>query len=247
MAAMLIVAVGCGGGGEEAAEAPTEEAVAYVTVDPAAAATVSGKISFEGTPPKAGRINMSAEPDCAALHDGVVMNEVVSVGEGGGLRNVFVWVKAGLDGKFAPSSETPHLDQKGCIYTPHVLGVRTGQTVRIANSDQTTHNVHPLPKINREWNKSQPPGVSEIERSFPRQELMIPIKCNIHPWMRAYISVVDHPFFAVTGDDGSFELKGLPPGTYTIEALHERLGAQEASVTVGDAESKNVDLTFTAG
>ena len=244
---LLLVALGCGGG-EEAAEAPEVEAeTSYVTVDPATAVTVTGKASLEGEPAKAllRPINMSAEPDCHKLHDSAPIPQAV-VAKDGMLSNVFVWVKAGLEGKFEVSKEVAQLDQKGCLYTPHVLALQTRQMLKVSNSDPTTHNVHPLPKVNREWNKSQPGGASDIEYKFARQEIMLPVKCNIHPWMRSYISVVDHPFFAVSGADGSFEIKGLPPGTYTIEAKHERLGTQETSVTVGDAESKEIAFSFNA-
>ena len=119
------------------------------------------------------------------------------------------------------------------MYKPHVIGVMTGQQIKIKNSDPTNHNIHPLPQVNQEWNESQPPGSADKMQSFPRQEVLIPVKCNIHPWMRAYIGVVSHPFFAVTGDDGTYTLKGLPPGTYTIEIVHEKYGKQEQQVTVG--------------
>jgi hypothetical protein len=246
MTALLLLA-GCGGG-EPAAEAPKEEAAttqAYVEVDPATAATVMGKVSFTGTAPSAPAINMSAEPECKGLHSGAVHPEVYAVSDGM-LGNVFVWVKSGLQGAFRPPDTAVQLDQKGCIYSPHVLAVQTNQNLEVTNSDPMTHNVHPLPTVNREWNKSQTPGAPPIDYKFPRQEIMLPVKCNIHPWMRSYISVVDHPFFAVSGADGSFTIKGLPPGTYTIEAIHESLGSKEASVTVGDAESKEVSFNFTS-
>jgi hypothetical protein len=249
-APLFVLALGCGGGGGEEAAAPKEEAPAATAesfkVDPATAATVTGKVSFEGEAPKMPPLNMSAEPDCQKLHSSPVFPDVVAVSDGK-LANVFVWVKSGLEGKsFAPSAESVVLEQKGCIYHPHVIGIQTNQQLEITNDDPFTHNVHPLPKTNREWNRSQSAGAAPVDYKFPRQELMIAVKCNIHPWMRSYISVVDHPFFAVTGADGSFTIKGLPPGTYTIEAIHESLGSKEASVTVGDAESKEVDFNFSS-
>jgi hypothetical protein len=249
--ALLVFAVACGGGGEDAA-APAEDAAAttasgdYFKVDPATAATVAGKITFEGDPPKAPPLNMSAEPDCAKLHGGPVFPDVVTVSDGM-LANVFVWVKGGLEGKsFEPSAQAVVLDQKGCLYTPHVIGIQSNQPLQVTNSDSFTHNVHPLPQANREFNRSQSAGAAPVDHKFPRQELMIPVKCNVHPWMRSYISVVDHPFFAVTGTDGSFTIPGLPPGTYTIEAIHESLGTKEASVTVGASESGEVSFNFTS-
>ena len=245
----LGLAVGCGGG-EQApvAEDAAIETVDYFEVDVATAANVSGKVVFEGAAPKNPRINMSAEPDCNGLHSGAVHAEVAVVGEGGVLGNVFVWVKSGLEGKkFKTPSNAVALDQKGCIYTPHVISLQTNQVLAVSNSDPNTHNVHPLPKVNREWNKSQTANAPAIERKFSRQEIMMPVKCNIHPWMRSYINVVDHPFFAITGSDGSFEIKGLPPGTYTIEAVHERFKSQEMSVTVGASESKRIDFAYKTG
>jgi hypothetical protein len=242
MAALLLL-VGCGGG-EPAAEAPGAAGTQdYVEVDPATAATVSGKVSFTGTVPTAPPINMSAEPDCKGLHTSAVTPEVFVVNDGM-LGNVFVWVKSGLQGAFRPPASSVALDQKGCIYIPHVLALQTNQMLQVTNSDPMTHNVHPLPTVNREWNRSQTPGAPAIEQTFPRQEIMLPVKCNIHPWMRSYISVVDHPFFAVTGTDGSFTIEGLPPGTYTIEAVHEELGPKEMSVTVGPSESAAADFAF---
>jgi hypothetical protein len=246
MAALLLTAA-CGGG-EEKAEAPAEKAAetpSFVTVDPATAATVTGKAIFEGTVPKAPVINMSAEPDCSKLHSGPVHPDNWTVGEGGALANVFVWVKTGLEGKaFQPATTPAVLDQKGCIYQPHVVALQKGQPLQVTNDDPLTHNVHPLPKVNPEWNKSQTPGAPPIDYQFPRQEIMLPVKCNIHPWMRSYISVVDHPFFAVTAADGTFTIKGLPPGTYTVEAVHEELGAKEMSVTLAAAGSATADFAF---
>jgi plastocyanin len=248
-AAFLLFTAGCGGGGEEAAtpEESATEAVEYVKVDPATAGSVSGKVVFDGEAPSNPRINMSAEPDCAELHSAAVRAETAVVGDGGALTNVLVWVKSGIEGKFEVPSTSVSLSQKGCIYTPHVVALQSGQVLSVTNEDPTTHNVHPLPRVNREWNKSQTANASAIERKFSRQEIMLPVKCNIHPWMRSYINVIDHPFFAVTAADGSFEIKGLPPGTYTIEAQHEKFDAQEMSVTVGASESKQADFTFSAG
>ncbi len=251
-ALMLVVlfafTLGCGGGEEAPVEEAASEAEDYFEVDAATAATVSGKVTFEGDAPKNPRINMSAEPDCQGLHSGPVHAEVYMVGDGGALANTFVWVKGGLEGKkFATPSSSVGLTQKGCIYKPHVIALQTRQVLAVSNDDPTTHNVHPLPKVNREWNKSQTANAPVIERKFSRQEIMLPVKCNIHPWMRSYINVVDHPFFAVTGADGSFEIKGLPPGTYTIEAVHERFKSQEMSVTVGASESKQVDFNYKSG
>jgi plastocyanin len=248
---LLVLAAACGGGGGEEAAAPAGEEAAtasgdYFKVDPATAGAIAGKVTFEGDPPKAPPLNMSAEPDCAKLHGGPVFPDVVTVSDGM-LANVFVWVKGGLEGKsFEPSAQSVVLDQKGCLYTPHVIGIQTNQQLQVTNSDSFTHNVHPLPQANREFNRSQSAGAAPVEHTFPRQELMIPVKCNVHPWMRSYISVVEHPFFAVSGADGSFTIQGLPPGTYTVEAIHESLGTKEASVTVTESGTAEVSFNFTS-
>ena len=244
--AAMILAFGCGGGSTPSTEKKSETPAAAVTkVDPATAATVTGKVSFAGSAPKAVRIDMSAEPDCKGLHTTPVASEEVMVNSNGTLANVFVWVKGGLEGKtFEASTSAAKLSQKGCIYTPHVIGVRAGQTLTIENDDPTTHNVHPLPKANREWNQSQPPKGQNLEKTFPRPEVMIPVKCNVHPWMKSYIGVVDNPFFAVTGDQGTFEIKGLPPGEYVIEAWHEKYGTQDQKVTLAPSASQAVDFSF---
>ena len=232
---------------ETPAEAPQTAAPAgeLTTVDPATAATVTGKIILEGEAPKPVRLNMGADDDCKSMHDGPVFSEQVVVNEDGTLQNVFVYIKSGLEGKaFAPSSEIVSIDQEGCVYKPHVVGVQIGQTLRVTNSDATLHNVHPLPRTNPEFNKSQAAGAGPIDSNFDKRELMIPVKCNIHPWMRAYINVVEHPFFAVTGEDGTFTIKGLPPGEYTIEAVHEKYQMQEATVIVGEGETATVDIKY---
>jgi plastocyanin len=169
----------------------------------------------------------------------------VVVNSNGTLANVFVYVKAGLEGKTFEAPTGPvTLDQKGCIYRPHVIGIRAGQTLSVANSDPTTHNVHPMPKANREWNTSQPPKAANLERTFPRPETMIPVKCNVHPWMKSWLGVMDHPYFAVTGNQGTFELKGLPPGDYTVEAWHEKYGTSEQKVTLAASANQTVEFTF---
>jgi hypothetical protein len=242
--ALALLASACGGGADEV-EAPAAEATPTLTVDPSEAATITGKVTFSGTAPKAVRIRMDQEPNCAGQHAEAFYRHLVEVDENGGLGNVFVWVKEGLgDYTFETPAEPVVIDQKGCIYTPHVVGVQTRQDVKIQNSDPTTHNIHPLPRQNREWNRSQSPGSSPLVRSFPRQEVMIPVKCNIHPWMKTYIGVVSHPYFAVTSGDGTFEIRGLPPGEYMIEAWQEKRGTLEQKVTVGPQESKAIEFAF---
>ena len=250
-----LLLVACGGGGEqkpaETAESKPAESAApagpVTAVDPATAATITGKVSFEGEKPKPRQIRMDAEASCASLHKEQVFAEEVVVNDNKTLQYVFVYVKEGLGDKtFAAPAEAVVLDQKGCLYTPHMIGVQTGQMVKIHNSDPTTHNIHPVPANNREWNTSMSPGGSPLERTFAREEVMIPVKCNVHPWMKSYIGVLKHPFFAITGKDGSFEIKGLPPGEYTIEAWHEKLAPMTQKVTVAAKDSKAVDFTLKA-
>lgn len=209
---------------------------------------IRGTVSFDGDViPPAPSIQMGADPNCARLHEGPVSNELVIVGEGNGLGNVFVWVKEGLGGKtFAPPEDSVTLDQQGCLYRPHVLGVRTGQTVRIVNSDETLHNIHAFAKKNREFNIGQPVKGLSTERAFDAEEVMIPIRCDVHKWMAAYVAVVSHPFFAVTDSTGRFELKGLPPGSYVVEAWHEQYGFQVSSVTLGDDETRSIAFSYGA-
>jgi plastocyanin len=247
-AAVLSVLAACGGGTETKSEAPAQPAPAVRApeVSQAEAATITGKVTFTGAPPARRPVSMDATPACARQHDKAPLSEEVVVNANGTLRNVFVHVKSGLPSgvKWPAPGQPVTIDQAGCVYKPHVVGVMVDQDVEFLNSDPTNHNIHPLPRINREWNESQPPKGEPKLKSFPKPEIGIPVKCNIHPWMRVYINVVEHPFHAVTGDDGSFTLKGLPPGEYTIEAWHERYPAQEIKVKVGPASSETVEFKF---
>jgi plastocyanin len=214
--------------------------------DEANGGTVTGKVAFAGDKPKMKELDMSANPVCERAHKGSAQkSEEVIVNDNGTLKYVFVWVKSGLPDKNWAVPTTPiTLDQNGCMYKPHVIGIVAGQNIEVKNSDPTNHNIHPQPSVNQEWNESQTPGSESKMKTFARQEVMIPVKCNVHPWMRSYIGVVSHPFFFVTSDDGTFTIKGLPPGTYTIEAWHEKYGKQEQQVTVAPKESKTLDFSF---
>ncbi len=230
---------------EEQSAAPSNMAApapAAAPIDPATAASVSGTVSLDGAAPKAAKIDMTQDPACKGMN----MAETVVV-DGGKLDNVFVYVKEGLGNRtFDVPKDPVTIDQSGCKYHPHVLGVMAGQTLKIVNSDPTTHNIHPTPADNREWNESQPPQSAALEKSFAREEIMLPVKCNQHPWMKMYVNVVKTPFYAVTGPDGKFEIKGLPPGDYTLAFVQEKLGTQEQKVTLAAKDSKTVDATFKA-
>lgn len=220
------------------ATAPTAAAApapVYFTPDPATAGQVRGRVTLVGRPPAATKLAIEEDVTCAQLNPQGLRSEEFAAGNGGALANVLVYVKKGLEGKvFAPppKTETVTIDQRKCRFTPHVFGIRAGQTLRVTNSDPLTHNIHPQPKNNREWNQSQEEGAVALERRFPRAELMVRIKCNVHPWMRAYVHVLEHPYFAVTGADGLFEIAGLPPGDYVLEALHEKAPPAEQAVHV---------------
>ena len=221
------------------------EPVAYFKVDPTTAGVISGKILFTGKAAASKTIDMGEDPQCNKLHKTAVIDRPVEVNKNGTLKNVFVYIKGGLEGKkFQPPTFAAVMDQKGCWFEPRVLGIQTGQEFQVTNSDPVTHNIHPRAHVNREWNQSQAEGSAPLERKFIAPEIMIRVKCNIHSWMHAFIGVVDHPYFAVTGADGNFELKNVPPGEYTIEAWQEELGTGQQHVTVAPSGKAEVAITF---
>ncbi len=245
----LAVLGGCAG--PSVKEQPKKEAAApVIEVAPLPAKTgqtggISGKATLQGTPPKARTLSMDATPVCAKMHKGPVLSEEAVVGKGGELKNAFVWIKRGVAPAEYPMPPAAKLDQNGCIYTPHVLGVMVNQKLEISNSDDTNHNIHPMPRVNREWNESQPPKGDAKIKSFDKEETPpILFKCNVHPWMRAWVGVVSHPYFAVTGDDGSFEIKDVPPGEYQLAAWHERFGTLEINMRVDAKQTPAVNLPF---
>lgn len=240
--AVSILLVGCGGGGESTSEEKASGEQKTTASGPSGTATVSGTINFAGTAPKMRRVKHDAE--CATFHSDPVYSQNVVVNDNNTLKYVFVYVKEGLSGSYEPSSEPVVVDQVGCRYEPHVFGVQTNQTIKILNSDPLLHNIHALPKINRSFNFGMPKKGDVRERSFKKAEVMIKIKCDVHPWMSAYCGVVDHPYFSVSGDDGTFAIKNLPAGEYVIEAWQEEYGTSTQTITVGDGESKTVDFTF---
>jgi plastocyanin len=225
---------------QPAATSSPAAAPAATPIDPATVAMVVGTVKFDGAAPKAAKIDMSQDPNCQGGN--TAENVVVTDGH---LANVFVYVKEGLGNRtFDVPKDPVTLTQSGCRYRPHVLGVMVGQTIKIVNGDPTTHNIHPAPKDNREWNESQAPQAAPLEKTFAREEILLPVKCNQHPWMRMFVNVVKSPFYDVTGPGGKFEIKGLPPGEYTIAFVHEKLGEQDQKVTLAAKDSKTVDVAF---
>jgi plastocyanin len=215
--------------------------------DAAATGSLKGTAKFEGSALKPARIDMSSDPTCAKAHTTPATTEDLVIGANGGLANVIVYVSDGLgDRTFEPPQQPAVIEQKGCQYKPHVLALQANQKLDVVNDDATTHNIHPMPNNNREWNKTQPHGMP-VEETFAREEIAIPVKCNVHPWMRGYIAVFKHPYFVVSDKDGNFDLKDLPPGTYTIKAWQEKLGTQSQKITVGASETKTLEFVFKSG
>ncbi|MDB5035567.1 MAG: hypothetical protein JWQ98_2808 [Chlorobi bacterium] len=229
---------------DDAEEGDTKGGAAAV-VDTVNGATVTGKILFTGTAPAQVPIKQESDPVCAAKaseEKPEVTQEVVI--NDGKLANVFVYISKGIDGTYAPPAQAAMLDQQGCRYHPHVLGVVAGQKIQFRNSDATLHNIHPVPKNNASFNLAQASVGKVDEKMFDKPEVMIPISCDVHGWMRSYVGVLNHPFFSVSGSDGSFSIKGLPPGTYTITAWHEKFGEQTQEVTVKAKETKDISIAY---
>jgi plastocyanin len=209
-----------------------------------AGGTISGKVTYEGTPAKMKPIDMSKEPSCAKMYTTPPVAETVVTGAGNTLEDVVVYISAGAPDDAAPSTAAV-FSQKGCRYIPHVLAFQVNQELRIVNEDQTSHNIHPLPKINREWNKSQPPGTPAIVEKYDKAEIF-PVKCNVHPWMHGNFAVMKNSHYAVTSDGGAFSLPNLPPGKYTVTAWQESYGDQSQEVTITGSETKTVSFVFKA-
>jgi plastocyanin len=238
---------GCSGkpNTDQPGTAKTQPAPVFFKVDPATAGTVTGRVRFTGKRPVPKVIDMSEEPACVEAHHGKAYDESLVVNKTGSMANAFIYVKSGLEGKTFETPATPvTIDQSGCWFRPRVVGIQTGQFLKVINSDPVTHNIHPMAQVNREWNHSQGAGDPPIDRKFIKPEIMIRVKCNIHSWMHAFIGVLDHPYFAVSKDDGSFEIQNLPPGTYTIAVWQEKLGTQEQQLTIPPHGNAEANFTF---
>jgi len=252
--ALVTSIAACGGGAKsEDSDIPSETGGGAASgsgpkVDAATAGELKGAVALNGSVPKNEPIKMNADPVCVKTNSTQQFQETYVVGsDGKSLGNVFVYVKDGLGNYvFDVPTETATIDQKECRYHPHVFGMRVGQPLEIVNSDPTLHNIHASPKNNQEFNNGQPIQGMKMNHTFTSKEVMVPFKCDVHGWMNAYVGVMDHPYFAVTAADGTFELESLPPGTYTVEAWHEKLGATTQTVTIAAKDSKEVNFTFNA-
>jgi hypothetical protein len=243
--AAVLCTLGCSQRSQPASESSSSPSkpASFVTVDPNTAGQIAGVVNFSGAVPKLPSIDMTADPMCPQKSQPA---ETVAVKDGK-LANVFVYVKEGLPQGTFPTPPTPVvLSQQACRYTPRVMGIMVKQPFKIVNDDQANHNIHDMPSHNPQWNEEQQPTDKPITKSFPNPEMMLPLQCNQHPWMRAYVNVMTHPYFAVTGDDGKFEIKDLPPGEYTLAAVHEKFGEKTVKVTVAGKESAKAQFSFSA-
>ena len=246
---LTLAAAACGGGKPApAAEGQGQPKVAQAVIDPATVASIKGKVTLEGTAPANASIKMNADPYCVTANKTPQTQETYMVSKTGELGNVFVYVQDGLGDKYtfdAPKDPVV-IDQQNCRYHPHVMGLMVGQPLQILNSDSTLHNIHATPAKNSEFNTGQPIKGMKTDHVFTAPEVMVPFKCDVHGWMNAYAGVLTHPFFAVTAEDGTFAIKGLPPGTYKLAAWHEKLGTQTADVTLAAKDEKETNFSFKA-
>lgn len=242
LTASLVAAIACGGGSSRS-HVP---AAAPVALDPATTGTVSGTVTLRGTPPAAQTVRMDGDKRCAAIVPGATRRtESYLVGGDNTLANVFVYVKSGLDGRSFPIPAEPVvLDQRDCWYVPRVIGVRVGQPFDVVNSDPLLHNVRTNSAINAPFNQGQPVKGVRFSYTFSTEEVMVPVKCDVHAWMDAWVGIVNHPYFAVTGADGRFTLPNLPAGTYSVEAWHEAAGTTTGTVTVTARGTATLDLSL---
>ncbi len=207
------------------------------------AGTITGKVTYTGTPPKPRAIDMSSEPACAKQHSTPLTGEGVVTGPNNALQNVVVFISAGAPDESQVPAQAATMEQKGCQYIPHIVVMHTGQQFKVLNSDSATHNVHPEPRLNPQWNRSQNPGAPPLMGKYDKEEF-IPVKCNVHPWMLGYFVVLKTSHYDVTRNDGGFKLPDVPPGKYTLTAWQERFGTRTADVTITGNETRTVNFTF---
>jgi plastocyanin len=226
----------------DATKAPAKSAATKAAA--ASAGEITGKVTFSGTPPKMKALKMDADPVCAAQHPAPIMSDDALVGADGAVQNALVYVKAGLPAaNIPPTPTTPiKIDQKGCIYTPRLVVAMVNQPVEFSNSDETNHHIQAMAEVNKEWTVSQNKGTAVQTTVFDKPEVGILVICHLHPWMRMFVSVLWNPYYAITGADGTFKIKGLPPGYYTLEAWHEKFGTESMKVQAGG----KADFTFKA-
>ena len=220
-------------------------AASTITSGKSSSGSISGTVTYEGTPAKQMPIDMSKEPSCAKQHSTPLMTETVVVGTGNALVNVVIYISAGAPDESSAPTHAAVVTQKGCQYLPHIVPMLVNQQLKVVNDDPTSHNIHPLAKIKREWNKSQPPGTPPFSEIFDKAEF-IPVKCNIHPWMHGTFAVLKNSHYSVSGEDGRFTLPDLPPGKYTVTAWHESYGDQSQEVTITGTEIQTVNFVFKA-
>ena len=247
---LAISVTGCGNKQPASGNNDSESAPAAHTsgkpVDPATAGSVTGTILFTGAPPKMKTISMITVPNCAKMHSAPAMTEDFVPGDNGTLQNVVVYLQGDFSAYTFPSPSAPvQVDQRGCVFSPHVVAVMTGDPVEVTNKDSVTHNINTMSQLRQGWNETQMHGGDPIVRRFAEEEIPIIVKCNMHPWMRFYLAVVDHPYFQVTGKDGQFALRNVPPGTYTLTAWHETFGAKKQNVVIQPKQEQKVSFTFT--
>jgi plastocyanin len=251
IALLSLSVLGCGKKSEESSSSQEKsqketasQAEKVLSIDPAQTGIIKGKTLFKGAAPSPKELPVGGNPECKVFHTGKLYDEEILVKDGR-LQNVFIYVKEGLENyRFDPPKESVKIDQIKCVYVPHVTGVQVDQPILIVNSDPTLHNVHSYSKENATWNLGMPFEGMELTKKFSKPEIMVTMKCDVHPWMIGYIGVVSHPYFAITKEDGSFELKNLPAGNYVIEAWHEKLGVQSQKIQVAAHEEKELEFSF---
>ena len=242
---LLIVLLSSALAGAACGSAPAPAAAPGKKVDPATAGSITGRVTLTGPVPAPETLHITADPVCIQAMGRNPKSDAILVAADGAVQNAFVYIKDTLsDYAFDVPTEAVTLDQRGCRYSPRIFGVRVGQAVEIINSDATLHNVHALPMINAEFNKGQPAQGSRMTQIFTAPEVMVRFKCDVHGWMAAYGGIMSHPFFAVTGADGAFAIKGLPPGDYELAVWHERFGTKSQKVTIGASQTQTVNFTL---